>query len=104
MIITFKKSKENKVYQEFVENPDDRKSRRSFQKIYGTIADEALKVHNRLKSFETAGAYNRIYGSTTNRIELKVGCKEKEPQIFKKGDFDAISSILVDEINKHDYK
>ncbi|MBQ3688314.1 MAG: hypothetical protein II937_00435 [Bacteroidales bacterium] len=83
MDITFKKSKENKVYQDFVENPDDRKCRRMFQKTYGTIADEALKVHTRLKSFDNAGAYNRMYGSTDNRIELKTGCKQKDPQIFK---------------------
>lgn len=47
MNISFKKTKTNKVYQDFVENPSDRKKRRIFSKEFNeSIADEAEKYTN----------------------------------------------------------
>ena len=76
MNISFKKTKTNKVYQDFVENPSDRKKRRIFSKEFNeSIADEAVKVHKRLRAYPTAGDYNKEYGQTLNAIELKKGEK-----------------------------
>lgn len=129
MEITFKDTKDNKVYEQYVNDPTDRIKLRAFTKKYSSqIASEAVKLHQRLISHESAGTYNRMYGSTNNRIETKKGTKHNEYMCFKvrvtgawrkffhqileddylltkdwEGDFDGITSIYVCEINKHDY-
>ncbi len=92
--------------------------------------EPAKKLHDRLMQYISAGTYNAKYGSTDNRIELKKGCADKEPLIFKvrigrgerkffnqqidnlgsllltkdwNGDFNAITTIYVIAINNHDY-
>nr|DAW73031.1 MAG TPA: hypothetical protein [Caudoviricetes sp.] len=132
MNILFKNTKENKCYEEFVEDPSDRKKLRAFNKIYGpSIAGESVKLHKRLKQYDTAANYNKVYGLTANRIEIKNGGKDKDPFILKvrvtgafrkffyhivttesleflkkkdwKGAFEEVSYIYVIEINNHDY-
>ena len=132
MNILFKNTKENKCYEEFVEDPSDRKKLRAFNKIYGpSIAGESVKLHKRLKQYDTAANYNKVYGLTANRIEIKNGGKDKDPFILKvrvtgafrkffyhivttesleflkkkdwKGAFEEASYIYVIEINNHDY-
>ena len=130
MLIKFRSSKTCKCYQEFVEDPTDRAKRRAFGKIYGGIEDESVKLHKRLLAHESAGAYNRIYGGTNNRIELKQGEKKASPLILKTrvtgswrkffhhiitdddnfllvkdwhGDFNSVSTIYVIDVNRHEY-
>lgn len=132
MKILFKDTKENKCYQEFVDDPSDRKKMRAFNKTYGaSIADESVKLHKRLKQYTTAADYNKIYGSTTNRIETKSGGKDKDPFILKvrvtgafrkffyhiinlddldflkkkdwTGAFENVTDIYVIAVNNHDY-
>ena len=105
---------------------------RAFNKIYGpSIAGESVKLHKRLKQYDTAANYNKVYGLTANRIEIKNGGKDKDPFILKvrvtgafrkffyhivttesleflkkkdwKGAFEEVSYIYVIEINNHDY-
>lgn len=130
MYIRFKSSKTCKCYKEFVEDPTDRSKRRAFGRVFGGIEDESVKLHKRLLSFADAGAYNKIYGVTTNRIELKRGEKKENPLILKTrvtgswrkffhhvateagdflsvkdwtGNFDSVKSIYVIDVNNHDY-
>lgn len=130
MDIRFKSSKACKCYQEFVDDPTSRAKRRAFGKMFGAIEDESVKLHKRLLSFVDAGAYNKVYGGTTNRIELKRGEKKENPLILKTrvtgswrkffhhlvtdagdfllvkdwtGNFDAVKTIYVIDINNHDY-
>lgn len=130
MDIRFKSSKACKCYQEFVEDPTNRAKRRAFGKMFGAIEDESIKLHKRLHSFGDAGAYNKVYGSTANRIELKRGEKKENPLILKTrvtgswrkffyhlvtdagdfllvkdwtGNFDAVETIYVIDVNNHDY-
>lgn len=91
MDIRFKSSKACKCYQEFVENPTNRAKRRAFGKMFGAIEEESIKLHKRLHSFVDAGAYNKVYGSTANRIELKRGEKKENPLILK------LASLVVGE-------
>ena len=84
MNVQFKDTKTNKIYEEFVNDPADRKKLRAFGKQFGSqIASEAVKLHQRLQSYPTAGAYNKDYGQTANRIETKSGVKNNNPMIFK---------------------
>lgn len=69
MEISYKK--DVKTYQEFVEDPEDRKKRRNFTKEYNDICEAAVKLHERLLSYKTAEDYNKVYGKTDNRIEKK---------------------------------
>lgn len=131
MHILFKETKENRCYEDFVNDPSDRKKMRAFNKIYGAIGDEAVKLHKRLDKFETVAAYNKIYGLTNNRIETKSGLKDKDPFILKvrvtgsyrkffyhvidmnemnflkkkdwKGQFEEVSNIFIIAVNNHDY-
>ena len=131
MRIQFKDTKENRCYEDFVNNPSDRTKMRAFKKMYGAIEDEAVKLHKRLNNSETVAAYNKIYGSTNNRIETKSGGKDKEPFILKvrvtgsyrkffyhvlnsetmeflkkkdwAGQFEDVSHIFVIAVNNHDY-
>ncbi|MGM9832267.1 MAG: hypothetical protein ACI31A_01080 [Candidatus Limisoma sp.] len=130
MDIAFKSTKACKCYQAFVEDPTNRAKRRAFGKMFGGIEEESVKLHKRLLSFADAGAYNRIYGGTNNRIELKRGDKKEKPLILKTrvtgswrkffhniateagdfllvrdwlGNFDKISAIYVIDVNNHDY-
>ena len=131
MDIRFKSTKECKCYQAFVEDPTNRAKRRAFEKMFGNIEEESVKLHKRLFSFHDAGAYNKVYGSTLNCIELKRGVKKENPLILKtrvtgswrkffyhifseagdfllvkdwNGNFDAVSVIYVIDVNKHDYQ
>ena len=42
-------------------------------KFANQIASEDVKLHQRMQAYPTAGAYNRDYGQTANRIETKSG-------------------------------
>lgn len=130
MDIRFKSTKECKCYQAFVEDPTNRSKRRAFGKMFGSIEEESVKLHKRLLSFANAGAYNKVYGGTTNRIELKRGVKKENPLILKtrvtgswrkffhnifsekgdflllkdwNGNFDAVNVIYIIDVNNHDY-
>lgn len=130
MEIRFKSTKECKCYQAFVEDPTNRAKRRAFGKMFGSIEEESVKLHKRLLSFANAGAYNKVYGGTTNSIELKRGVKKENPLILKTrvtgswrkffhhifsetgdfllvkdwdGNFDAVNVIYVIDVNNHDY-
>lgn len=130
MLIEFKKTKELKAYEDFVEHPTDRKALRTFLRYYpNDIAQESVKRHSLLKQYATALDYNKVYGLTTNRIELKDGTKKNQPLILKVrvtgswrkffyvvvgedeylltkdwvGQFGEVKSIYVIDVNKHDY-
>ena len=99
--------------------------------MFGGIEDESVKLHKRLLSFADAGAYNKTHGGTSNCIALKRGEKKGDPLILKtrvtgswrkffhhittetgefllvkdwNGNFNAVSTIYVIDINNHDYK
>ena len=131
MVIEYGSSKEVKCYRDFVLNPDNRGASRAFSKVFGiNLMEPAKKLHDRLKRYASAGAYNIVFGQTDNRIELKQGCGKKEPLILKvrvgrgprkffnhliddgqnllltqdwQGDFNSITTIYVIAINNHDY-
>lgn len=132
MIITFGESKECCCYEELVNNPTDRNIIKKFTKKYPhDIIEPAIKLHERLKSFDTAADYQVIYGKTKNGIELKEGVKDKDPLILKlrvsldyrkffyhvlcpetpnyllkkdwNGQFSEIKHIYVYDVNKHKY-
>lgn len=129
MTIRFKNTKENNVYEQYVTDPTDRAKLRAFTKKYSSqIAGEAVKLHQRLIAHPTAASYNKMFGATNNRIEIKRGTKENLPMYFKVrvtgswrkffhqligdsfvlgkewvGDFESISDIYVYEINNHEY-
>lgn len=129
MDIHYKKGKENSCYESFVKNPEDIKVRRAFLRLYGNIANEAVKLHKRLLSFATVAEYNAVWGSTDNRIEIKHGQSHKNPMIFKTrvtssyrkffyhelenglfklvkdwtNNFSSISTIFVIGVTNHDY-
>lgn len=130
MTIEYHNSKEVECYRDFVKNPDNRKAMRAFERIFGkTLMEPAKKLHDRLLSYKTAGAYNADYGCTNNRIELKQGCRDREPLVMKvrvdgwhrkffhhlfgegamlkkdwTGDFNSVEKIYVIDVNNHDYK
>lgn len=131
MYVNFKETKTNKIYEDFVKEPTDRKKQRAFNKQFGNqIASEAVKLHQRMISYPNAGAYNKVYGQTKNRIETKSGVRNNDPMIFKvrvtgswrkffnnyidvernllikkdwKGDFGTIVDIYVVDVNNHEY-
>ena len=130
MKVVFKNTKDNNVYEQYVNDPTDRAKLRAFTKKYTIqIASEAVKLHQRLVSHISAGAYNRLFGSSNNRIEIVQGVRKNEPLCLKirvtgawrkffyqqiqngfllkqdwTGNFDSITDIFVYEINKHDYE
>lgn len=131
MEIHYSNKKNVKCYRDYVQNPDDRAYMKSFVKMFGAhLLEPAKKLHDRLVHFHSAGAYNKIYGSTDNRIELKQGVQDKEPLILKvrigrgprkffyhhfndnvfllkkdwTGDFNSVTEVYVIDINNHDYK
>lgn len=133
MNVFFKGTKENNCYHDFVEDPSNRKKMRAFNKMFGSsLAEESVKLHRRIKQYDTVADYNKVYGSTANRIETLSGIKDKDPFILKVrvtgayrkffyhivdvenlsflkkkewvGQFDSVSDIYVIEINNHDYK
>ena len=131
MFIEYGNSKDVKCYRNFVLNPDDRSAARAFSKTFGVpLMSQAKKLHDRLIKYVSAGAYNAIFGQTDNRIEIKQGCRDKEPLILKvrigqgprkffnhiidkeknllltkdwKGDFNTIKTIYVIAVNNHEY-
>ncbi len=131
MNIEYGSSKEVECYRDFVLNPDDRKASRAFSKTFGaSLMEPAIKLHDRLKTYISAGAYNSVFGPTNNRIEIKKGCKNKDPLILKvrvgqgprkffnhiideeknllltqdwQGDFNSIMTIYIIAVNNHDY-
>lgn len=131
MNIEYSSSKEVKCYRDFVTNPDNRNASRAFSKTFGAnLMEPAKKLHDRLKKYVSAGAYNAIFGKTDNRIEIKQGCGKKDPLILKvrvgrgprkffnhiideeknllltqdwQGDFNSITTIYVIAVNNHDY-
>lgn len=131
MVIEYSNSKEVKCYRDFVQNPSDRSASRAFSKTFGaTLMEPAKKLHDRLKQYGSAGAYNAKFGNTDNRIELKQGCANKNPLILKvrigrgprkffnqqiddlgtllltknwDGDFNSVTTIYVIAITNHDY-
>jgi hypothetical protein len=131
MIIEYNDSKEVRCYRDFVLNPDNRAAARAFSKTFGSdLMAPAKRLHDRLKQYASAGAYNSMFGQTDNRIELKQGCARKDPLILKvrvgrgprkffnhlledgesllltqdwQGDFNSITRIYVISINNHDY-
>lgn len=132
MNMIFKDTKENRCYEDFVKNPDDKKKRRVFCKTYNkSIAEEAVKLHRRMEAFPSAEDYNKVFGITLNRIECKQGNKDKDPLVLKvrvtgsyrkffhpilnleemtllrkkewTGQFQDVTNIYVISINHHDY-
>ncbi len=131
MDIEYCNSKEVKCYRDYVLHPDDRAASRAFSKLFGAnLMEPAKKLHDRLTSFVSAGAYNAVFGTTDNRIEIKQGCANKEPLVLKVrvgrgprkffnhitdeignflltkdwvGDFNSIVKIYVIAVNNHDY-
>jgi hypothetical protein len=131
MNIKFSGGKENKCYEDFVNNPTDRKVLRKFKQFFpDSIADEAVKRHQLLSVYETAAKYNEVYGKSENRIEFKKSTKDKDPFILKvritgawrkffhcvvddegnllltkhwTGQFCEVQTIYVIDVNKHDY-
>lgn len=126
-------SKETKVYEDYVNNPEDRKALRKFCKVFPKeIARDAVIRHEQFLHYASALAYNQVYGSTANRIEIKRSTAHKDPLLLKvrvtlsyreffhiclgdsptpllktgewNGQFGDVRHILVTEVNKHDYK
>lgn len=88
MNIEYGSSKEVKCYRDFVLNPDNRNASRAFSKTFGAnLMEPAKKLHDRLRKYVSAGAYNAMFGQTDNRIEIKQGCAKK---LFK---FDSIKFL-----------
>lgn len=131
MDLNYGTSKAVKCYRDFVMKPDDRAAVRAFVKMFGMpLMEPAKKLHDRLKTYSSAGSYNKDYGSTANRIELKQSTADKEPLVLKvrvglgprkffyhlvdneqfllkkewKGDFNSVTAIFVIDINNHEYK
>lgn len=134
MNITYADTKEVVAYRDFVCTPTCRDAQRAFRKYFPpSIEKAAVKLHRRLSvEFANAGAYNRVYGRTDNRIELIEGQRDKEDLILKtrvndsyrkffnafmtednsgvlavgawQGQFDIITDIHVVDVNNHDYK
>ena len=131
MNVQFRDTKTNKIYEEFVNEPTDRKKQRAFSKQFGNqITSEAVKLHQRLQAYPTAGAYNKDYGQNANRIETKSGVRNNDAMIFKvrvtgswrkffnkviddegnlllkrdwDGEFGTIVDIYVIDVNNHEY-
>ena len=77
-------SKSVRCYRDFVMSPEGRGAARSFRKIFGeNLMSAAVKLHDRLIKYPSAGSYNAIYGSTDNRIEIKRAVKAKEDLVVK---------------------
>lgn len=134
MNITYTDTKEIVAYRDFVCTPTCRDAQRAFRKYFPpSIEKAAVKLHRRLSvEFANAGAYNRVYGRTENRIELIEGQRDKEDLILKtrvndsyrkffnafmteenpgvlavgawQGQFDIVTDIHVVDVNNHDYK
>lgn len=134
MNITYTDTKEVVAYRDFVCTPTCRDAQRTFRKYFPpTIEKAAVRLHQRLSiEFANAGAYNRVYGRTDNRIELIDGQRNNEDLILKtrvndsyrkffnallteegpivltveawQGQFENITDIHVVDVNNHDYK
>lgn len=61
MNVQFKDAKTNKIDEEFVNDPADRKKLRAFGKQFGSqIASEAVKLHQRLQAYPTQVPITKI--------------------------------------------
>lgn len=129
MNIEFDNKKTCECYRNLVENPVEPKYIRKFAKEFGEpLIPSAIKLHERLKSFNNVLEYNKVYFSTDNRIEIKKGLADKDRFILKvrvqgafrkffchkvnggllikknwNGDFESVTDIYVIDVNKHDY-
>lgn len=130
MQIAFKNTKELKCYKELVEHPTDRKALHFFLKYFPKdIMIDCIRRYEQMKQFDTVSDYNRVFGSTTNRIEKKDGTRQNNPVVLKvrvsgswrkffyticenndhlltkdwKGQFDEVKRIYIIDVNKHDY-
>lgn len=131
MVIEYCPSKEVRCYRDFVLNPDDRRTQRAFSKTFGHhLMEPAKKLHDRLRQYASAGAYNAVYGQSDNCIEIKQGGARKDPLTLKvrvdrsyrkffnsvaddegnllpvkdwQGDFKAVTTLYVVAVNHHDY-
>lgn len=132
MNIDYSNNKTVKCYRAFVENPENTKAKRAFDKLFGnTLAEEAVRLHKRLVNSLNAAYYNSMFGKPKNCIELMQATKDKEPKVFKvrvglgprkffhqiidedgtflltkdwKGDYSKVESLFVIDVNNHDYK
>lgn len=130
MTVNYATTKEMQCYKDFVNNPTDKVARRAFTKMFpASWAQPAIKLHNRLCDFLNAEDYNKVFGRTDNRIEIKSGGQGKEPLVLKvrvglgarkffyhinpeqeptlrknwTGNFSLIETILVIKVNNHNY-
>lgn len=130
MNISYDLNKTCNCYEAFVNNPNDRKYMKTFNKMFcKEIMGSVIKLHQRLKAYETASMYNAIAGSD-NKIELKSGTGSKDNLVLKvrinkeyrkffyyvvstgdcvltnewKGQFNEVKDICVFDVNKHEYK
>lgn len=133
MEIEFSKDKSCSAFEELMNNPEDRKSLKKFNKLFdSTIMKASINVYQKLKSSKSALIYNQTT-SNKNRIELVTGKGKKETLVLKVrinsdyrkffyfyqtdtlgneefctkeqwiGQFDDVCKIYVFSVNKHDY-
>jgi hypothetical protein len=128
MEVLFDKTKLCEIYQNLVLNRSNRKAQIDFYKKFNKIDKQAIRIYDRLILAKNGKAYNEMSGSD-NKIELKLGCKDNDPQEFKirinkafrkffryvlsseeyclkkdwDGRFEEIKRIFVIDINNHDY-
>lgn len=130
MNISYDPNKTCNCYEAFVNNPTDRNCIKAFNKSFcKEIMNSAIRLHDRLSSYENALIYNTIAGSG-NKIELKSGTRNKENLVLKvridkdyrkffyyivsnhtcalteewKGQYNDVKDIYVFDVNKHEYK
>ena len=91
MNVQFKETKTNKIYEDFVKEPTDRKKQRAFSKQFGNqIASEIFKVR-------VTGSWRKFFN---NVIDVEGNL------LLKKdwgGDFGTIVDIYVIDVNNHEY-
>jgi hypothetical protein len=132
MEISYGQSNSCSCYENLVNNETDRDAIKKFTKFFNrNILTAVLKTHKRLKAAPNALIYNSTV-SEDNRIRLKIGSRDNDPQIMKvriqseyrkffyfvicdngqadycltkdwQGQFDEVVSIHVFEVNHHVY-
>lgn len=133
MKVEFEDNKVCRLYEQLVENPEDRLVQKAFAKKFDkNITGAAIKLHQKIKSAANATVYNLTAGAK-NKLELVSGIKAGNPVILKvriqdsyrklfyfyetntqgvkdfcltrdwTGQFQTISEIYVHDVNNHDY-